>query len=183
MLGMWLRDSVTGIGTLTFSDPDSGVFGALGHAVSDADTGLRLEGEGQMTGAQITGVHPGSEGCPGELVGCAEDAQVLGSIERNTPRGVYGVLTQSVYGQSVEAGMLKPGEAKILCTVTGAEPRAYSVQIDRVYNDTDGCRAVLTVTDPQLLSLTGGIVQGMSGSPILQDGKLVGAVTHVSVTT
>ena len=184
MLGLWLRDGVTGVGTLTFFDPDSGVFGALGHAVNDEDTGTRLPvGSGSITDVQIVDVVPGLPGSPGELSGCADVGRVLGQVEENTEQGIFGHAAAALAGRSVETGAMRPGPATILATVQGREVREYTVQIDRVYSENGARRALLTVTDPALKALTGGIVQGMSGSPILQDGKLVGAVTHVFVNS
>ncbi len=184
MLGMWLRDGVSGVGTLTFFDPDSGVYGALGHGVSDEETGARLPvGSGSITDVQIVDVVPGLPGTPGELSGCADAARVLGSVEKNTDKGIFGHASAAPAGRSIEIGEIRPGAATILATVQGREVREFTVQIDRVYSENGSRRVLLTVTDPALKALTGGIVQGMSGSPILQEGKLVGAVTHVSVTT
>ena len=184
MLGMWLRDGVSGVGTLTFFDPDSGVYGALGHAVNDEETGARLPvGSGSITEVQIVDVVPGLPGTPGELCGCADVAHVLGSVEMNTDKGIFGHASAAPAGRSMEIGEIRPGAATILATVQGREVREFTVRIDRVYSENGARRVLLTVTDPALRELTGGIVQGMSGSPILQEGRLVGAVTHVSVST
>ena len=182
MFGMLLRDGVSGIGTLTFCDPISGAFGALGHAVSDDETGAALPLEsGRITDAQIVDVIPGTQGSPGELNGFADAAQVLGNVEKNSDKGIFGQLLLRPAGRLAEIGQITPGPATILCTVQAHEVEEYTVQIDRVYSE-GGCRRImLTVTDPALCERTGGIVQGMSGSPILQDGKLVGALTHVFV--
>ena len=183
LLGMWLRDGVSGIGTLTFCDPESGVYGALGHSVNDVGTGLQLPiGEGSITQAQIVSVTPGAAGAPGELNGCADLGQVIGSIELNTEFGIYGKLYTGLYGRTMESGVIAPGPATIVSTLSGRESGEYEVEINRVYKETDGVHAMLTVTDPALIAKTGGIVQGMSGSPIIQNGKLVGAVTHVFVS-
>ena len=183
-LGMWLRDGVSGIGTLTFCDPATGRFGALGHSISDADTGIVVPlDSGCITDAQIVGVTPGAAGAPGELKGCADLGRVLGSVDRNTGHGVYGRMDAHSAGQKAETGEIRLGEASILCTVDGREKREFAVQITRIYKDGDGEHVLLNVTDPALRAVTGGIVQGMSGSPILQNGLLVGAVTHVSVST
>ena len=182
MLGMWLKDGISGIGTLTFCDPDTGVYGALGHSVNDEDTGAILPlGDGSISSAEIVGVVPGAQGTPGELNGCADTGQVLGSVEKNTEKGIYGQAYVSLGGRVVETGEIHPGSATILSTVKGREPCEYAVEINRVYSENGCTRVMLTVTDPELCAATGGIVQGMSGSPILQDGCLVGAVTHVFV--
>ena len=182
MLGMWLRDGLSGIGTLTFCDPDTGIYGALGHGVNDEDSGVILPlGEGSISDAEIVGVVPGTQGAPGELNGVADTGKVLGSVEKNTDKGIYGQAYVSFGGKVVETGVIKPGPATIVSTISGSEPREYAVEINRVYSEGGCTRVMLTVTDPELCAATGGIVQGMSGSPILQDGCLVGAVTHVFV--
>lgn len=182
MLGMWLRDGISGIGTLTFCDPDTGVYGALGHSVNDEDSGVILPlGDGSISSAQIVGVVPGSQGAPGELTGAADTGKILGSVEKNTEKGIYGHSYVSLGGKVVETGKIQTGSASIISTVSGSEPREYAVEINRVYSESGCTRVMLTVTDPELCAATGGIVQGMSGSPILQNGCLVGAVTHVFV--
>ncbi len=182
MLGMWLRDGVSGIGTLTYCDPATGTYGALGHSISDFETGVTVPlGEGSITDAEVVSITKGASGAPGELNGCADLGRVLGSVLGNTDHGIYGKASAGLGGRMVETGQITAGEASIVCTVAGREPGEYKVEINRVYQDTDGEHVILTVTDPALQALTGGIVQGMSGSPILQNGKLVGAVTHVFV--
>ncbi len=181
-LGMWLRDGVSGIGTLTFCDPDTGIYGALGHSVSDGDTGMKLPlSEGSITDAEIVGVTRGAAGTPGELNGSADMNKVLGSVDGNTDHGIYGKAYVSLGGTTAEIGDIHTGAASIVSTIEGRQAREYQVEINRIYNDGDGEHVMLTVTDPELCARTGGIVQGMSGSPILQDGKIVGAVTHVFV--
>lgn len=182
MLGLWLRDQSSGIGTLTFYDPSSGRYGALGHGVSDETSGetLPIRG-GRITEAQIVSVTPGSPGTPGELTGCAERGGALGSIEKNTEKGIYGEACAFLGEGSAEVGTPTPGPASMLTTLEGRRVKAYAVEISRVYTEEGVQRMLLTVTDPLLRELAGGIVQGMSGSPILQDGKLIGAVTHVLV--
>ena len=184
MLGLLLRDGLSGIGTLTFRDPDSGIFGALGHSINDAATGLAVPvREGSITDAQIVSVTPGAAGAPGELDGCADLGRVLGEITRNSEVGIFGLSSESFGGRCLETGELTAGPASIVSTVSGHETREYAVEINRVYREAGGTHAMLSVTDAELLARTGGIVQGMSGSPILQNGRLVGAVTHVSVST
>ena len=181
-LGMWLRDSVSGIGTLTFSDPATGIYGALGHSISGDSSNEELPiSQGKITDAEIVSIEKGAAGSPGELNGCADVGRVLGSVEANDKHGIYGRLYADLAGRRLETGEMCTGPASILCTVAGRQTAEYSVQISRVYNDADGRHAMITVTDPELCALTGGIVQGMSGSPIVQNGKLVGAVTHVFV--
>ena len=183
MLGLLLRDGLSGIGTLTFCDPDSGIFGALGHSINDAASGLAVPvRSGSITDAQIVSVTPGAAGAPGELGGCAELGRVLGEITRNSEVGIFGLSSERFGGKRLETGELAAGPASIVSTVSGRETREYAVEINRVYREAGGTHAMLSVTDAQLLAQTGGIVQGMSGSPILQNGKLVGAVTHVFIS-
>ena len=182
MLGILLRDALSGIGTLTFCDPESGRFGALGHSVNDGGTGLPIPVRGgSITDAQIVSVQPGAPGKPGELGGVSDQSSVLGAIERNTDSGIFGSLYESLDGQRLEIGSITAGPATIVSTVAGRERRSYTVEVNRVYRDAEGTHAMLSVTDASLLQRTGGIVQGMSGSPILQNGRIIGAVTHVFV--
>lgn len=181
-LGLRLRDGVTGIGTITFYDPETGLFAALGHPISDVDTGVMLPlGGGFITGASVTDVKKGQCGAPGELHGAFDTQQRLGTLIGNTRGGIFGYMTAVPSGQAVPTASseeISTGAATILAQVDGGEAREYAVEIARVYRGGEE-RLMLRVTDAALLEATGGIVQGMSGCPILQDGKLVGAVTHV----
>lgn len=186
-LGAWIRDSMAGIGTVTFYDPASGVFGALGHGITDTDTGLLMPlGDGSVMHASVKAVKQGSPGEPGELKGNFDLAHDLGGLHANTERGVFGemepcTLTEGVAVPVAKAGDVHVGDASILANVSGDQVTAFDVQILRIL-DPDGVQnLLLQVTDPVLIAQTGGIVQGMSGSPILQDGRIVGAVTHVMV--
>lgn len=180
-LGLMLRDGVSGVGTLTFFDPETGIYGALGHSISDADTGDILPlSEGSITDTEIVGVIPGQAGTPGELSGRNESADVLGDIRINCGCGIFGLADLSGT-DALELGDMKQGKASIYCTVSGDEVKEYGIDIDKVSNADGYTVAKLHVTDPELIALTGGIVQGMSGSPIIQNGRLVGAVTHVFV--
>ena len=182
MMGMWLRDGVSGIGTLTFCDPATGIYGALGHSISDADTGLEMPlDEGSITDAEIVSITKGLPGAPGELNGCADMGRVLGSIDGNTAHGIYGRMYTALGTRRLETGNITTGPATIVSTVSGRQPEEYNVEINRIYRDAGGEHVMLTVVDSELCARTGGIVQGMSGSPILQGGRLVGAVTHVFV--
>ena len=189
-LGAWIRDSMAGIGTMTFYDPQSGVFGALGHGVTDVDTGALMPLEhGSVMDATVKAVKRGESGSPGELRGDFDLTRDSGSLYANTDCGVFGVLdgeTNAVTTRPAvpvaKKGEVTTGKAAILANCGGDEVRAYEVEIERVYAGASPTRNLLVrVTDPALLARTGGIVQGMSGSPILQNGKLVGAVTHVLV--
>lgn len=182
-LGIYVRDSLNGIGTVTYYDPDSGSFGALGHGVNDGATLLPLR-SGSVLPSEVAAVIKGAAGTPGALQGAICGREQCGKILRNTPHGIFGTITPSD-GAAVETAKnteIHPGAATVRANVRGRQVEEFSVEISAVYpNDSAGRNLLLKVTDPTLLSLTGGIVQGMSGSPILQDGKLVGAVTHVLI--
>lgn len=188
-LGAWIRDSMAGIGTVTFYCPDTGAFGALGHGINDADTALLMPLEsGSILPASVAGVEKGKSGAPGQLKGVFDTSATLGLLSANTTGGVFGTMTDSrwVEGAAVEAARrdeVTAGDATILCNISGDRVDQFQVQIAKVFPETEGdCRDYLIkVTDQRLLDATGGIVQGMSGSPILQNGKIVGAVTHVMV--
>lgn len=188
-LGVWLRDSMAGIGTMTFYDPSSGIFAALGHGINDVDTSMLMPLEsGSIMPATVSDVKKGISGQPGELHGSFDLTRDLGSLYANTARGIFGHLTEKDITSDLKPvaiahrEQVRKGPAEILSNVQGNEVKAYSIQITDVNSSGDGTRSlVLQVTDPELLESTGGIVQGMSGSPIIQDGKIVGAVTHVLV--
>ena len=179
LLGLMLRDCVCGVGTLTFYDPETGIYGALGHSISDADSGavLPLSG-GSIYNAGIVGIDKGKAGAPGALNGHSDELYALGDIRINCGCGIFGEA--ELEGKTVETGIMHEGEAHILCTLHGKEVHEYGIEVRKVTTG-ELTTAVICVTDPELIELTGGIVQGMSGSPIIQDGKLVGAVTHVFV--
>ncbi|MDE6732931.1 MAG: SpoIVB peptidase [Oscillospiraceae bacterium] len=190
-IGAWVRDSAAGIGTLTFVEPETGIFGGLGHAVSDATTGGAVPfGQGEITAAEIFDIVKGEKGAAGELCG-AMLPEELGQLSANTPTGVFGKLDKTngdrlVTDEKIPAAFrqeVKPGTATILTTIDGSEPREYSIEIERInLADLTGSKGMLIkITDAELLEKTGGIVRGMSGSPIIQNGKLAGAVTHVLV--
>lgn len=178
-VGVWLRDGISGIGTLTFYDPESGIYGALGHCISVSENGAAEIERGSITDAEILSVTRGHDGDAGALNGCADVQRVLGSVDRNSRFGIYGKANMPLGGAVFETGPISAGRAQILATVAGHNAKAYDVEINRVYNESDGCHVMLTVIDNELCGITGGIVQGMSGSPIIQNGRLVGAVTHV----
>ncbi len=185
-LGLLLRDGVSGIGTVTYIDPETGAFGALGHGVNDLDSGALLPVEGgSICRAQIVDVKQGQAGMPGELAGSFSAGDILGRIEKNTACGIFGVMRGGELRGAVPVASpseVESGPATILACAAGRQVQEYAVEISRSgMAGGDGRDLMVRVTDPALLSLTGGIVQGMSGSPILQNGKLVGAVTHVLV--
>lgn len=185
-LGVYLRQGIAGVGTVTWFDPATQTFGALGHGVNDSNGCLLQMQEGSVFPAEILSVNKGKAGHPGQLKGSASNDASFGILTKNTPQGVFGRLNQSWQGVPVEtasADQLHTGRATILSTVCGDTPKEYHVEIVKLYapDKKDGRNMLLRITDPSLLEITGGIVQGMSGSPILQDGRLVGAVTHVLV--
>ena len=185
-IGLWLRDAVRGLGTVTFYDPTTGEYGALGHGVGLPETGeLMSASGGEIYRADVTGVVMGERGEPGELCGGASSASPIGSIEENTDRGIFGISriplgTLPAIPVAAESE-IRLGGATILSTVGAGGARPYEAVITRIARSGDGGKLTLTITDGDLLAVTGGIVQGMSGSPILQNGKIVGAVTHVLV--
>lgn len=188
-LGVWVRDSSAGIGTLTYLDQNSGLFTGLGHAVCDVDTGdiMPLE-SGEVVPAKITGCKKGEAGTPGELKGKFTEELPLGILSANTSTGVYGLLrSRTLYlGEELPLAMkqeVQIGKAYIYTTVEGDTPQRYEIEIEKLAlgEEDSGQNMVIHVTDPALLQKTGGIVQGMSGSPIIQNGMLVGSVTHVFV--
>ena len=187
-LGAWVRDSMAGIGTMTFYDPESGIFGALGHGVTDADTGKLLPlDHGSIMDASVKAVKRGERAAPGELKGDFDLTRDSGTLFANTESGIFGKLSaedaEKLRTQALPiAGKseLKTGKAQILATVEGKETRAYDIEIEKIYSSSGSTRNfLLHVTDEALLAQTGGIVPGMSGSVVLKDGKIVGAVTHV----
>ena len=186
-LGVYVREGVTGIGTVTFFDPDGGCFGALGHGISDSRGSLAPMRSGWVYEAAVESVKRGKSGEPGQLRGAVQAQTPLGSLYANTAFGVFGTGCEWT-GEALpvaERGEVRPGPAQILSNVSGDEVELYDVQILRCLgSDTPSGRdLLLKVTDPDLLQTTGGIVAGMSGSPIIQNGRLVGAVTHVLVNS
>ncbi|MCD8144726.1 MAG: SpoIVB peptidase [Oscillospiraceae bacterium] len=184
--GAWLRDSMAGIGTITFYDPDTGRFAALGHGINDVDTGLLMPIQsGGIMSASVTGVEKGASGAPGQLHGTFDLTRDVGSLTVNSDYGVFGLAGNSPWaGEEVEVAsrsQVQTGAATILANISGEQVEEYAVTIERVYPAalSETRNLMVHVTDERLLEATGGIVQGMSGSPILQNGRLVGAVTHV----
>lgn len=189
-LGAWIRDSMAGIGTVTFYDPASGTFGALGHGINDIDTSMLMPLEtGGIMEASVTDIKKGTKGEPGQLHGTFGSGGDAGNLWANTESGVFGTLSDRSLVRGMEpvpvaqSSEIQVGPATILSGIKGETVAEYTVEITKVYlaDDSDMRDMMLTVTDPKLLESTGGIVQGMSGSPILQNGKIIGAVTHVLV--
>lgn len=190
--GMWVRDSTAGIGTLTFLDKSTGTFAGLGHPVCDADTGEIIPvSSGKAVPVEITGTVKGKNGVPGELDGCFLSGECMGDLELNNRCGVFGTFTDSVietyHGEEHKMGFkqdIEKGTAYILCTTDGSMPERYEIEIESInYSSDDSTKnMIIKITDSELIEKTGGIVQGMSGSPIIQNDKIVGAVTHVFIS-
>lgn len=189
-LGVWVRDSTAGVGTLSYIDPMTMAYGALGHAIVDADTGEMLSVlDGAIMETDVVGVTKGERGRAGELKGSfLKEGRQIGSLETNCIYGIYGVMNERTDGafcpQPLPVGsrrQVREGAATIISTVDEDGPRAYEVEILRCFDQEKPSQKgmILRVTDERLLEKTGGIVQGMSGSPIIQNGKLVGSLTHV----
>ena len=185
-LGIYLRQGVTGIGTVTYYDPETGAFATLGHGVNGSGGFLLKMTDGRAYPARVVSVKKGRSGAPGQLMGTVDSPESNGELTSNTARGVFGKSSTGWQGKTLEtasAEEVRTGTATILSTVSGDSVQEYSVEILKLYPKarSSGRNMLIKVTDPALLDATGGIVQGMSGSPIIQDGKLVGAVTHVLV--
>ena len=188
-IGIWMRDSTAGIGTISYIDPDKNCYGALGHPICDADTGVLMPvSDGNIIKAEIFDIEKGEKGVPGELKGSFDNSLGdIGTIEKNSPCGIYGTIninTQNTTPLPVGSmDTVKKGKAQIVSTIGKIGKETYDVEIKRVIKNSGSEHKdmVIEITDPRLLEKTGGIVQGMSGSPIIQNGKLVGAVTHVFV--
>ncbi len=185
--GIWVRDSSAGIGTLTFYNPESGAFGGLGHPICDADTKIPLPlSEGTVGEVNITGCNKSSKGQPGQLLGEFASSEAVGKILSNNQSGVFGTLNTSPSKiEALDLGFrqeIKPGKAYIYTTIDTKEPQKYEIEIQKIdLSENAEHDMIIKITDKELLEKTGGIVQGMSGSPIIQDNKIVGAVTHVFV--
>ena len=185
-LGLWVRDSSAGIGTLTFYDPASGCFAGLGHAICDVDTGQLMPlSQGEIVRAKIIGVQPGKSGSPGRLQGAFVADRHLGEVYANSYNGVYGRLSsapkENISVPVAQCHEVREGPAKILTTIEGEKPQLFDACIEEVSmsQNEPTKNMVIRITDPRLLEIAGGIAQGMSGSVLLKDGMLVGAVTHV----
>ena len=188
-LGIWVRSSVAGIGTLTFYNPQTKKYGALGHGITDSDTGEVVPIEkGEILDAEIVSVVKGQRGIPGELRGSFSGDDKIGTVENNTECGIYGTASdEKLFGSEAldvaSRSEVKEGSAQILSSIDGVDVKAYDIEIQRVSHQRYAEKKcmIIKVTDSELLNQTGGILQGMSGSPIIQNGKIVGAVTHVFV--
>ncbi len=190
-LGAWIRDSMAGVGTLTYYDPQTHEYGALGHGITDVDTAMLMPlSTGTIMETSIKAVKIGMRGDPGELKGDFSVQRNVGTLQANTDSGIFGKMSDNDFITEHDAmpiaaaAQVNTGKATILATVSGNQAQEYEVEITRLYAHNQSTRnMLLRVTDQRLLATTGGIVQGMSGSPIIQNGRLVGAVTHVLVNS
>lgn len=191
-IGLWIRDSTAGVGTMTFYDDTSKKFGALGHPITDSDTNEPfLIKDGDVIESSIISIRKGEKGSPGELKGIfINESNPTGEIDKNTQSGIFGQLNSNILQKSdikrLKVGFrdeIVPGKAKIITTIDENGPQEYEIEIEKLLNQNvaSSKSMVIKVTDPRLLEKTGGIVQGMSGSPIIQNNKIVGAVTHVLI--
>ncbi|EOR20386.1 MULTISPECIES: SpoIVB peptidase [Clostridium] len=191
-LGLWVRDSTAGIGTLTFYDKNTSIFGALGHPITDGDTNKPFTiSDGDLLNSSVISVRKGEKGSPGELKGLfVNEKESLAKIQKNTESGIFGEakvdLTNPVFDKPLKVGFrneIVEGPAQIITTIDENGPKMYDIEIIKILpQEEPGPKSmVIKVTDEKLLETTGGIVQGMSGSPIIQNDKLVGAVTHVLI--
>lgn len=191
-IGLWIRDSTAGVGTMTFYDDTSKKFGALGHPITDSDTNEPfLIKDGDVIESSIISIRKGEKGSPGELKGIfINESNPTGEIDKNTQSGIFGQLNSNILQKSdikrLKVGFrdeIVPGKAKIITTIDENGPQEDEIEIEKLLNQNvaSSKSMVIKVTDPRLLEKTGGIVQGMSGSPIIQNNKIVGAVTHVLI--
>ena len=191
-LGLWVRDSAAGVGTVTFYDPTSKIFGALGHGITDIDTEELINiASGEFVTTRILNITKGESGNPGKIQGTVENQQNIGSIYKNSKFGIYGTVNNLSSlnidtSKEMEVALrdeIELGKATILCSLDNQKPQEYNIEIEKIYkeNKYNNKSMQIKVTDERLLEKTGGIIQGMSGSPIIQNGKFIGAVTHVLV--
>lgn len=191
-LGLWVRDAAAGVGTLTFYEPSTGMFATLGHGILDVDTSDLIKiANGELVTTNILNIQKGEKGTPGEIRGTIESGYTIGQISKNTNFGVFGVLNTPSYisvspKDAIEVASreeIKTEPAEIICELENGKREHYSIEIQKVFttNNEDNKSMLIKVTDERLLEKTGGIVQGMSGAPIIQNGKFIGAVTHVLV--
>lgn len=185
--GLYVKDEISGVGTLTFIDPESKKYGALGHEIIDKNTSLKMEiKDGKIFKSEVTSITKSSNGNPGEKNAIFYTEEVFGDIEKNTSSGIFGNYKENISDlkkyEIADSNEIKLGSAKILTVLDGSEVKEYDINITRLNDSKSKYKNILfDITDEELLEKTGGIVQGMSGSPIIQDDKIIGAVTHVVV--
>ncbi|MFZ5753884.1 MAG: SpoIVB peptidase [Bacillota bacterium] len=189
-IGLFVRDNAGGVGTLTFFDPVTKKYGALGHVITDGETSQKLNiRQGKILSASIEDIQMGKRGVPGEKVGVFLENTEFGNIEKNENCGIYGIMSKDIFNPlykdplpTAYFNQIHTGNAQILTVVKGQEIEQFNILIEKIMpGRADGKNMIIRIVDEKLLNHTGGIVQGMSGSPIIQDGKIVGAVTHVFV--
>lgn len=191
-IGLWVRDAAAGVGTLTFYEPSSGMFGTLGHGIIDVDTSELIKiANGELVTTNILNITKGKKGDPGEIRGTIESGHTIGNIDKNTSFGVFGTLNKTPYiniqnNDEIEVALreeIKIEDAQIICELENGKREKYNIKIQKVFlnNNKDNKSMLIKITDEKLLEKTGGIIQGMSGAPIIQNGKFIGAVTHVFV--
>lgn len=190
-IGLYVRDEAAGVGTLTFMDSKTTKFGALGHVINDADTNQKIEiSGGKVIASLIQSIDKGRKGHPGEKIGSfLENSPLQGTIEKNTGTGIYGAMNGEIrnpyFSEPIPvawASEIQEGPAKIYTVLSGEKIEEFEVSIEKIMSlRSDSKNMIIRVTDPRLIQETGGIIQGMSGSPIVQNGKIIGAVTHVFV--
>lgn len=192
-LGLWVRDAATGVGTITYYEPESGKFAALGHGIVDVDTDKLIDIEsGEVVTSSIVAIKKGEQGIPGEIKGTIMNQTNIGEVTKNTDFGIYGNLTNTASlninsQKAIDVALrseIKTGNAKVLCTLENGVTKEYDIEIKKIYanNNSDNKSMLIKVTDEDLLNQTGGIIRGLSGAPIIQNGKFCGAVTHVLVS-
>ena len=192
-LGLWVRDAATGVGTITYYEPESGKFAALGHGIVDVDTDKLIDIEsGEVVTSSIVAIKKGEQGIPGEIKGTIMNQTNIGEVTKNTDFGIYGNLTNTAslninFQKAIDVALrseIKTGNAKVLCTLENGVTKEYDIEIKKIYanNNSDNKSMLIKVTDENLLNQTGGIIRGLSGAPIIQNGKFCGAVTHVLVS-
>lgn len=192
-LGLWVRDAATGVGTITYYEPESGKFAALGHGIVDVDTEKLIDIEsGEVVTSSIVAIKKGEQGIPGEIKGTIMNQTNIGEVTKNTDFGIYGNLTNTASlninsQKAIDVALrseIKTGNAKVLCTLENGVTKEYDIEIKKIYanNNSDNKSMLIKVTDEDLLNQTGGIIRGLSGAPIIQNGKFCGAVTHVLVS-
>lgn len=191
-LGLWVRDAAAGVGTVTFYEPSSGEFGALGHGINDVDTYELIDiANGEIVTTNIIDIVKGEKGSPGEIRGIIEGERTIGNVSKNTSFGVYGnMLNTTSLNINKESELevanrseIKLGKAEIMCELENGKVEKYEIEIQKIFldNNSDNKSMLIKVTDEELIEKTGGIIQGMSGAPVIQSGKFIGAVTHVLV--
>ena len=192
-LGLWVRDAAAGVGTISFYEPESGLFASLGHGIIDVDTLKLLDiSTGEFVTTNIVSIIKGEKGNPGKIQGSVENQKTIGEVYKNTEFGVFGkVSNTSVLNEDLSKTIkvasrneIKKGKATIMCTLENNKKEEYEVEIEKIFanNNEDNKSMLLKITDEKLLEKTGGIIQGMSGSPIIQNGRLIGVLTHVLVS-